>query len=217
MGRTCSVVLYFLILAREAIASRPLSPAWFSVRLLAWLGAAGAASAAFLTWANLRGFRAVLTELAADRMRQGAVATTICAAVLVALAALRYSFGRRGSRTAAASWWRRWWRRSPFRSGCEGPANCRCRRPARRSQAHDVATPARVRLLVIDGAALGFIRQRVAAGQLPNFGKLFDRGAVIDLATLKPTQAEPVWSAAATGKYPPKTWHPIRRAVPGGR
>ena len=27
---------------------------------------------------------------------------------------------------------------------------------------------------------------------------------MIDLATLRPTQAEPVWTAAATGKYPPK-------------
>jgi predicted AlkP superfamily phosphohydrolase/phosphomutase len=44
----------------------------------------------------------------------------------------------------------------------------------------------------------------VAAGQLPNFGRLLDRGATIDMATLKPTQAEPVWAAAATGKYPPK-------------
>jgi hypothetical protein len=44
----------------------------------------------------------------------------------------------------------------------------------------------------------------VTAGQLPNFGKLIDRGAIIDLATLRPTQAEPVWTAAATGKYPPK-------------
>jgi len=45
-GPYLSVALYFLILSREALASRPLSPAWFSVRLLAWLGAVGAASAA---------------------------------------------------------------------------------------------------------------------------------------------------------------------------
>jgi predicted AlkP superfamily phosphohydrolase/phosphomutase len=61
-----------------------------------------------------------------------------------------------------------------------------------------------VRLILLDGAAMRFIRQRVAAGQLPNFGNLLDRGSVIDLATLKPTQAETVWVAAATGKYPPK-------------
>ena len=50
---------------REALASRPLSPAWFSVRLMAWLGAAIASAAAVVTWANLRGFRAVLSAGAA--------------------------------------------------------------------------------------------------------------------------------------------------------
>jgi predicted AlkP superfamily phosphohydrolase/phosphomutase len=57
-----------------------------------------------------------------------------------------------------------------------------------------------VRIFALDGASLGFIRQRVAAGQLPNFGRMLDRGATIDLATTSPTQAEPVWAAAATGK-----------------
>jgi hypothetical protein len=61
-----------------------------------------------------------------------------------------------------------------------------------------------VRLVAIDGASLGFIRQRVAVGRLPNFARIIDRGAAMDLATLRPTQAEPVWVAAATGKLPPQ-------------
>src|SRR5262245_41615473 len=60
-GPYATSVIYFLILLREALASRPLSPAWFSVRLMAWLGAAIGAAAAIVTWANLRGFRAVLS------------------------------------------------------------------------------------------------------------------------------------------------------------
>jgi hypothetical protein len=82
--------------------------------------------------------------------------------------------------------------------------------PAARRQAPTriVPVPPRVRLLAIDGASLELVRQRVAAGQLPNFGRLLDRGATIDLATLKPTQADPVWAAAATGKYPPKNGIP---------
>jgi hypothetical protein len=203
-GPYLSVVLYFLILAREALASRRLSPAWFSVRLLAWLGAAGAATAALLTWANLRGFRAVLTESAAERMREGAVATTVFAVVLVGLAVLRYSFGRRGSRTTAGLLLASMVLSVLVPLWLRGLGEVPVPAARRRSQAHEVAPPPRVRLLLIDGASLGFIRERVAAGQLPNFGKLIDRGAVIDLATLKPTQAEPVWSAAATGKYPPK-------------
>jgi hypothetical protein len=58
----------------------------------------------------------------------------------------------------------------------------------------------RVRMIALDGASLGFVRQRVGAGQLPNFGRLLDRGAAIDLATLRPTQVDPVWVAIATGK-----------------
>ena len=46
---------------------------------MAWLGAAIAASAAIVTWANLRAFRAVMSEGAADRMQEGATATTIFA------------------------------------------------------------------------------------------------------------------------------------------
>ena len=203
-GPYLSVVLYFLILGREAVASRPLSPAWFSVRLMAWLGAVGAATAAFLTWANLKGFRAVLTEAAAERMRQGAVVTTVFAVVLVVVAVMRYSFGRRGGRTTAAVLLASMVFSVIVPLWIRGPGELPVPAARRRSQAHAVATPPRVRLILIDGAALGFIRERVAAGQLPNFGKLIDRGAAIDLATLKPTQAEPVWAAAATGKYPPK-------------
>jgi hypothetical protein len=62
-----------------------------------------------------------------------------------------------------------------------------------------------VRMILLDGASLGYIRQRVALGLLPNFGRLLDHGATIDLATLKPTEAGPVWAAAVTGKYPPRT------------
>src|SRR5262245_39100246 len=54
-GPYAASVIYFLILVRESLASRPLSPAWLSVRLMAWLGAAVATLAAIVTWANLRG------------------------------------------------------------------------------------------------------------------------------------------------------------------
>ena len=100
-------------------------PAWLSVRILAWLSAAAPASAAVLTWANLRGH-----AIGAERRRrasacaQGAVGARPCAPrSLVGVAMLRYSFGRRGSRAA----------RRPDggvrvsvdpgrRSGCAGPA-----------------------------------------------------------------------------------------------
>ena len=45
---------------------------------------------------------------------------------------------------------------------------------------------------------------RVAAGRLPNFGRVLDSGASMDLATIRPTQPDPVWAAVATGMYPAK-------------
>ena len=60
----------------------------------------------------------------------------------------------------------------------------------------------RVTMLMFDGASLDFMTPDVAAGRLPNIGRIFDQGAVLHLATLRPTQAEPVWSAIATGRNP---------------
>lgn len=203
-GPYLTAALLLLILAREAIGSRPLRPGWLSVRLLAWLGAIGAAAASAITWANLAAFRAVMSDASVERMRDGAWVTTASAVVLLFIALLRYSFGRRGSRptgvllsiamvlSAGVPLW--------LRGLGEGPV----RPPHRWSAPTPLASVPRVRLMVFDGASLGFIRQRIAAGQLPNFGRLLDRGAVMDLATLRPTQAEPVWAAAATGKAPQK-------------
>ena len=201
-GPYLTAALLLLILAREAIASRPLYPGWLSLRILAWLSAVSAIAASAITWANLYGMRSVLDAPAAERMRQGAVALSICAGLLLAVAVMRYSFGRRGNRPAAivmilsvgASLVAPLWIR--------GPGEPRLPAARRPNQARAVSQPPRVRVLAIDGASRDFILQRVATGQLPNLGALVDRGAVIDLATLRPTQAESVWTAAATGKYP---------------
>ena len=76
-------------------------------------------------------------------------------------------------------------------------------------------------LLAFDGATLDVISPAVAEGRLPNLGRIFDGGAVLHLATLRPTQAEPVWSAAATGKLPgangirASALHRVRAGDPG--
>ena len=203
-GPYLTVTILLLILAREAVASRPLYPGWLSLRILAWLSAASAVSASVLTWLNLWGMRSVLTDAAARHMREGAVALSISAVVLAAVTVLRFSFGRRGNAPAAVLmvasvtasilvplWFR-------------GPGEVPLPSAHRPNLARPVAQAPRVRLLLLDGASRGFVLDRVAAGQLPSFGRLLSRGAVLDVATLRPTQAESVWSAAATGKYPPK-------------
>ena len=59
-------------------------------------------------------------------------------------------------------------------------------------------------LLLFDGASLEYIWTRAAEGRLPNFARLIESGAAIDLATIRPTQPDPVWAAVATGMYPSK-------------
>jgi len=204
-GLYLSVAVYLLILGREVLASRPLQPAWFSVRLAGWVGAAGAVGASVVTWRNLRGFLSVLDASSVERMRQGAVATTTFAVMLVLIVLLRYSFGRRGNRTTAALLLASMILSVIVPLWLRGPGDLPV--PPARPIAAPVpleSPPPRVDLILLDGADLDFIRLRVAAGQLPNFGRIMERGAAMNLATLKPTQAEPVWAAAATGKYPPK-------------
>ena len=203
-GPYLSVTILLLILAREAVASRPLYPGWLSLRILAWLSTSAAVSASVLTWLNLWGMRSVLTDAAARHMREGAVALSISAVTLAVVTALRFSFGRRGNAPAAvlivasvtASILMPLW----FR----GPGEVPLPSAHRPNLARPVAEAPRVRLLLLDGASRGFLLDRVAAGQLPSFGRLLSRGAVLDVATLRPTQAESVWAAAATGMYPPK-------------
>jgi hypothetical protein len=216
-GVLLSFGIWLLLLIREALSAEPMKPAWLSVRVLAWLAAGMAGAMAWMTWGNLRGFGAVLDESAADRLRAGAIATSICAALLVVTAILRYSFGRRGGRPTAALLLVVSAASILVPLGIRGvgdvtvpsvrpPANVAPARPS--AQSVDPTMPAvtspSVRLILLDGASKSFVLERVAAGQLPNFGSILDRGAVVDLATLKPTQPEPVWAAAATGKYPPK-------------
>jgi hypothetical protein len=199
-----TAALFVLLFARNLLGRRPLRPAWLSVRLLAWLSAAGATVAAIVTWANLSAFRGLLTEAAAVRMRDGAWLTSGCAVALVIVAIVRYSFWHRGRRaegvvmvllmvlSVGGPIWLR------------GPGETPVRPPTRWTPPARAAFVPRVHLLLFDGASLGFIRQRVAAGQLGMLARILDRGAAIDLATVRPTQVEPVWVAAATGKFSEK-------------
>ena len=210
-GVLITVLVWLLLFLREAFLIVPTRPGWLSVRVLAWIGAVFTGLMSWITWGNLRGLRAVLDDAAADRLYTGAVAMTICAVLLFITAVLRFSFRRGGRPTGvllalvmAASVG------VPLGTRGKGAPLVPARRPAGAATQPALAghppapsTPA-VRMLLLDGASLGFILQRVAAGQLPNFGKIVDRGAMVPMATLKPTQPEPVWAAAATGKYPTK-------------
>ena len=101
-GLIIAAACYLIIVAREFFAMSAMSPGWASVRVLAWLSAALSAAAAVLMWLNVRGFSQALGEEAARRMTAGALATSASALVLLTIAVLHYSFGRRGSRVGAS-------------------------------------------------------------------------------------------------------------------
>jgi hypothetical protein len=203
-GLLFAFVCYVVMVVRQLLASEPLSPGWVSFRVLVWLSAVGSGIVATLMWLNLRGLRLSLPDVAARHMAQGAALLTLCAALLLVLALLRYSVGQRGVSAGVAGFatvlvvsllgplW--------LRGGGLPPAESR---PARSGPAFEAApSPARVVVLLVDGASLDFISPAVADGRLPNFGRVLDSGAVMHLATLRPTQPGPVWTAVATGKLP---------------
>lgn len=210
-GVHLAALFYAAIVAREFVAMDGLSPGWVSVRLLAWLGAALSAVAALLMWLNVRGFALTLGPDAAWRMTAGAVATSASALVLLSIAIAHYSFGRRGSRVGAwlffiavtASMTLPLAARGPGTAG-PGAWGGVARTVDADADAGAKEAP-RVTLLLLDGASLEHIWPRAAEGRLPHFGRLLDGGAVLDLATIRPTQPDPVWVSAATGAYPATT------------
>jgi hypothetical protein len=204
-GVHLAILFYVVMLLRELVSVDLFSPAWISVRLTAWLSSMAAAVAAALMWMNLRGFPAVLGEAEARRFTYGAVGLTLSAIVLLGIAIAHYSFGRRGSRVGAAlvaiaitaSIALPIAARGPGGEPPIGTRRVRLAEPPAR------ATP-RITMLLLDGASLEYVLPRVAAGRLPNFGRVLDTGAALDLATIRPTQPDPVWAAVATGMYPAK-------------
>jgi hypothetical protein len=203
-GLHFAVVFYGLTVLRQVFGAEPLSPGWISVRVLVWECALAAAIGAALMWLNLTGLRLTLEADAARRMALGASALTVCSGLMIALAALTSSAGPRWRVGAAAfavllvaSLLVPLWMRGPGRV------------PTLDAHRLDLGpsfagrdSGSRVVMLVIDGASLDFISPAAADGRLPNFGRLLDSGAALHLATLRPTQPDPVWTAVATGKLP---------------
>lgn len=217
-GANLTVVFYALIVFRQILAVEVLSPGWLSVRLLSWLCTLAAGGGAALMWLNLRAFGPVLDAETRREMVVGA--TMMSAAGLVFLAIGLAHFGRRGGRTSAAilsttmvlSVIGPVVARGPGR-GLPVPVGTAKAVPYEQSTVPDesgvpndqrepVKSEPRITMLMFDGASLDVISPAIAAGRLPNLARIFDQGAVLHLATLRPTQAEPVWSAIATGRLP---------------
>ena len=201
-GANLTVAFYALIVLRQILAVEVLSPGWLSVRLLSWLCTIAAGGGAALMWLNLLGFGDVLDRETRDRMFLGATSITAAAAAFLILGLAH--LGRRGGRVSATIL------SATMVLSVVAPVIARgaardqvvAERPGTAIESVSDPLDRRITMLMLDGASLDMISPDVAAGRLPNFGRLFDQGAVLHLATLRPTQPETVWSAIATGRTP---------------
>jgi predicted AlkP superfamily phosphohydrolase/phosphomutase len=202
-----TVIFYILLVIRQILATEVFSPAWVSVGVLVWLGAAAAAAGAALMWGNLQTFTLVLEPATREEMASGALALLVASALFVCVALVRAQFGPRARAWCALLI-------VAIAAGSIGvPLALRGRGepPLLATHPIDLAADlgaaeraARVTILAIDAGSLDFITSATTDGRLPNFGRILDAGAVMHLATLHPTSAESVWTAVATGKWPQK-------------
>ena len=201
-GVHLTVAFYAVIVLRQVLSTEGLSPGWLSYRVLSWLCAASSTAAAALLWHNVGIFEASLDPESGRRMLQAAVILTVCAAALVALAIVRLS---RQTRSTAVLFGLVLLASVALPVAVRGAGTVeavRYRTAGEPAGGSAGADGRRVAVLALDGASLDFISPAVADGRLPNFGRVLEGGASMHLATLRPTQPGPVWTAAATGKLP---------------
>ncbi|MEZ5286610.1 MAG: alkaline phosphatase family protein [Vicinamibacterales bacterium] len=204
-GINLTVAFYAVIVFRQILAVEVLSPGWVSVRLLSWLLTMAAMGGAAVMWLNLNGFAPVLDVETQRRMAAGAIVVSAAAVVflMIGLAHLR----RRGGRSSATTLVLTALMSVIMPTVLRGPARAAplpppAPAPFAPREPLPVVSGGRVFMMLLDGATLDVITPAVAEGRLPNFGRIFDGGSVMHLATIRPTQAEPVWSTVATGRVP---------------
>ena len=200
-GANALLVFYALVVLRQVAAVQVLSPGWLSVRVLAWMCTISAAAGATVLWLNAADFAPFLSPESGRRMTLAAVAVAICggAFLVVALAHI----GRRGTAPSGVLLVTTMALSVAVPVMLRGPAREPGATPVQAPPAHvDDLPGGRVVLIGIDGASLDRISLAVAAGRLPNFGRVLDSGVATHLATLRPTQAEPIWTTVATGRLP---------------
>ncbi len=202
-----TVIFYFILVLRQILARTLFSPAWVSVGVLVWLGAAAALGGAVLMWSNLQTFMIVLEPATREQLATGTVILGAAALLLAMVGALRARYRGEG----------RWlWAVALVcitSASVALPVAVRGRGtpPLLEARSLDVdlapgppERTARVTIIAVDGGSLDFVTSATAEGRLPNFGRVLDAGAVMRLATLHPTSAEAVWAAVSTGKLPQK-------------
>lgn len=182
---------------RRPIASRPPFPRmpWFlSLALVAVVASAS------LFWLNLWEYRHSIPLEFLRALTGSAIAVSAAALVLLAVATDALLFPDRGRAAAAVL----------LALGTAGAVTVPLAlRPAARVRFHPVplATEAvrpvrRVILMGVDGLSPELLQEAISRGQSPTFARLIKRGAHGPLATLRPTEAPPLWTTIVTGRFP---------------
>lgn len=201
-----TVLCYIVLVLRQLLAREVFSPAWISVGVLVWLSAAASLAGAALMWRNLQAFALVLDEATATALARSAMVLAATSVLCVVLGLLR-------RHEPDGRWAWAFFLVLIIGGSVAIPLGLRGRGTPLVLEARPLDAPlevtsversARVTVIAIDAASLDLIASATAEGRLPNFGRILDAGAVRHLATLRPTSAEAVWAAVATGKLPQK-------------
>jgi len=211
-GLHMAVVSYALYVMRQIAIVEPSSPGWISLRLLTWSAAALSGTAAVITWLHASGLQTSLDARARPGIVYAATSFAVATLVFLVLGFAQIAARRRLRATVAILF------TMATVTSIVVPVMLRApsvpvpaERATRSAIDPESVSGGRVVLLCLDGASLDVISPAVAAGRLPNFGRLLDRGASMHLATTRPTQPEPVWASVMTGMWP--AHHGVRGAA----
>jgi hypothetical protein len=207
------VVSYVLYVMRQVALGEPSAPGWISLRLLTWSAAALCGTAAVITWLHSSGLRTALDPRAFPGVTRLAGLFSASTVLFLMLGIAQLATRRRGRATVAVLF-----TLATISSIVAPPLVRGPGAPGRSPSAQRIAAvplqaldSRRIVLVCLDGASLDVISPAVAAGRLPNFGRLLDRGASMHLMTTRPTQPEPAWASVFTGKWPAR--HGVRGAA----
>jgi hypothetical protein len=211
-GAHTAVVFYALYAVRQITIFEPSPPGWISLRLLTWSAAVLSGATAVMTWLHAAGLQQSLDPRAVTGLERGTAAFGASAFAFLILGGAQLTTRHR-RRTGVAILFTIVTIASiivplALRESVGGRPDPPLRVPVAVNVSPDTAR--RVILLCLDGASLDVISPAVAAGRLPNFGRLLERGSSMYLRTTRPTQPEPVWASVMTGMWPAK--HGVRGA-----
>jgi predicted AlkP superfamily phosphohydrolase/phosphomutase len=194
--------LWVVVVTSSALPGWPKAarPPLESVPGLTTAALVAVAAAAGVFWLNLVSYRYSVPVEVLSPLVASAVALTAAALVLLVVAVDAVLFPSRGRGISAALVV------LSASAAVVVPLALRpvpVARPAPVPFATETVMPARRVILVgIDGLSLDQLRDGIARGSLPAFAQMIRRGAHGPLATLRPTEAPPIWTSIFTGRLP---------------